>query len=98
MRALDRIAILMTVLASAEVAGGQQPSTRVLTCETISLARPGYGVAYRGEAKNGDYRFTATIPTGLTGWGAAPVAPFHGFAGRLENVADDAFVTAYGRF
>jgi hypothetical protein len=41
----------------------------------------GIGVAYKGTVRNDDYRFEATIPDGLVGWGGvAPNAPFHGFA------------------
>ncbi len=51
-----------------------------VTCEDLTLARPQQGVAYRGIVRNSDYRFTATIPDGTTGWGAGTSAPFHGFA------------------
>ena len=51
----------------------------ILTCEQVSLARPGRGVAYKGTVRNSDYRFSATIPDGLEGWGAGENAPFHGF-------------------
>jgi hypothetical protein len=37
------------------------------------------GVPYKGTIRNTDYRFSATVPNNLTGWGAAPGAPFHGF-------------------
>ena len=50
------------------------------TCEKVSLARPGMGVSYKGTVRNSDYRFSATVPDGLEGWGAGGNAPFHGFA------------------
>jgi hypothetical protein len=59
--------------------GEQVADQAVLTCEKVSLARPGRGVAYKGTVRNSDYRFSATIPDGLEGWGAGQNAPFHGF-------------------
>lgn len=56
---------------------GQQPA---LSCDKVSRARPGSGVAYKGTVRNSDYRFSATIPDGSVGWGSAQSAPFHGFA------------------
>lgn len=52
----------------------------ISTCEQQTLAQPGIGVSYKGTVRNDDYRFSATIPDGLLGWGAAPNAPFHGFS------------------
>lgn len=52
----------------------------VLSCAGSTLARPLRGVAYTGLVTNSDYRFSTQLPEGLTGWGAAPNAPFHGFA------------------
>jgi hypothetical protein len=57
----------------------------VATCEQETLARPGFGVSYRGTVRNDDYRFSATIPDGLVGWGAAPSAPFHGFSIFIDH-------------
>lgn len=48
-------------------------------CAVLSNSRPGYGEAYRGRVANSDYGFSAQIPSGMTGWGAGPGAPFHGF-------------------
>jgi len=58
---------------------GRSQDEPVKTCTAISLSRPGFGVAYRGPVKNDDYGLIADVPSGLTGWGADPVAPFHGF-------------------
>ena len=43
------------------------------------------GVAYKGRVRNSDYRFSATIPDGLEGWGAGKNAPFHGFVFYLSS-------------
>jgi len=52
----------------------------IQTCDSITLARPGVGVAYKGTVRNDDYGVKIDIPGGLTGWGGvAPEAPFHGF-------------------
>ncbi len=56
----------------------REPS--ISTCDLETLAQPGIGVSYIGTVHNDDYRFSATIPDGLVGWGAAPNAPFHGFS------------------
>lgn len=57
----------------------------VKTCGALSLSMPGSGVAYRGVVQNDDYQLRVEIPRGLTGWGAARVAPFHGFMIPLGN-------------
>jgi hypothetical protein len=62
-----------------------QAREQPLTCAAISLARPGAGVPYRGNIHNADYRFSAIIPNSLTGWGAGPTAPFHGFVIYLSD-------------
>jgi hypothetical protein len=64
---------------SALLHGEDLPNPTARTCGEITLAHPGMGVAYKGTVKNSDYRFSAMIPDGLVGWGAAPSAPFHGF-------------------
>jgi hypothetical protein len=51
----------------------------ILTCDTITLGRQGKGIEYKGTVQNSDYRFSATLPDHLVGWGAGPTAPFHGF-------------------
>jgi len=72
-------AICALLCSSAFHEGSNSLYASVFTCDKLSLARPGYGVAYKGVVRNSDYRFSATIPDGLVGWGAAPNAPFHGF-------------------
>jgi hypothetical protein len=48
--------------------------------------RPHIGIAYRGEVSSDDYRFSAHIPDGLTGWGGVGQgAPFHGFTIFLDS-------------
>ena len=60
----------------------------VYTCDKISLARPGVGVAYKGTIRNSDYGFSATVPHGLVGWGGVyESAPFHGFMIYLNHEA-----------
>jgi hypothetical protein len=54
--------------------------SQVQGCEGYTNAQPGNGVPYRGKVRNSDYGLTVEIPAGQTGWGAAPEAPFHGFA------------------
>src|SRR5208283_2960375 len=57
-------------LYSSGLSRGQQlSSATALTCDKLSLARPGYGVAYKGVVRNSDYRFSATIPDDLVGLG-----------------------------
>jgi len=75
-----RILMPALFLASAACVAAQGlQSGQVKTCPQISLARPGFGASYRGAVRNDDYKLSLTIPDGLTGWGADPVAPFHGF-------------------
>jgi hypothetical protein len=70
---------LIVVVSTACIAAQSPRSGQVKTCSQISLARPGFGVSYSGVVRNDDYKFSLTVPEGLTGWGADPVAPFHGF-------------------
>jgi len=56
-----------------------QRTAGISTCEQVTQARPGFGVSYKDTVRNSDYELSATVPEGLIGWGAAPVAPFHGF-------------------
>jgi hypothetical protein len=63
----------------------QVRAENVVTCDQVSLARPGHGAAYRGTVKNSDYGLSAAIPREFTGWGAAIGAPFHGFIIYLDN-------------
>lgn len=79
--------VFILACAACPAAQGHQPEP-VRTCSQISLVRPGFGAAYRGAVGNDDYKFTLTIPEGLVGWGADPVAPFHGFTIFLPSGDD----------
>jgi len=80
------LAFTIALLGAGGAAMGQEATSfSVVTCDTISLARPGSGTSYIGSIDNSDYRFSAVIPNGLTAWGAGPVAPFHGFVFFLNN-------------
>ena len=62
---------------------GQPPGT--VTCRQATLTRPNLGVAYRGTVTNEDYKLSATVPEGDTGWGGvAADAPFQGFTIFLD--------------
>jgi hypothetical protein len=67
------------------LAASAQSKLPPLACDALTRAHPGNGVAYSGTVTNDDYRLTLTIPDGLTGWGAAPHAPFHGFSIFLDG-------------
>jgi hypothetical protein len=84
MNMTKHLAILAAALSGVAV-GQQVPSAKVQRCETLSLSRPGKGVAYKGEVVNSDYRFSGKIPAGLVGWGAGFDAPFHGFTVYLKS-------------
>jgi hypothetical protein len=56
----------------------------VNTCRSISLARPAEGSPFTGIVHNASYGFDAALPAGMTGWGAAKGAPFHGFVIFLD--------------
>jgi hypothetical protein len=71
---------LLSVFRPAVLQCQHASDQAIFTCEQETLARPGVGVSYKGTVRNEDYRFSATIPDGLVGWGAAPNAPFHGFS------------------
>ena len=75
-----KVARLLLILSSAQAGAAD-----VWTCSGVSLAGPGNGVPYKGTIRNSDYRFTARIPIGLTGWGAGSSAPFTGFIVYLSN-------------
>jgi hypothetical protein len=76
-------ALGVPVFALAQTAG----NGRTMTCQEVSGARPGSGVAYKNQVENADYGFVAKIPDGLTAWGAGPGAPFHGFIIYLNQKA-----------
>jgi len=81
MRRINGLVVTSVMLFSPAILQCQRPADPpISTCDKETLARPGFGVSYKGVVRNDDYQFSATIPEGLAGWGAAPVAPFHGFA------------------
>ena len=84
------VTIGLAVLSGATVANQKNSATSdIETCRSIVISSPrGNGVSYRGTVRNSDYRFTAVIPPGLTGWGAGESAPFHGFIVYLDNDDD----------
>lgn len=85
-RQASRLILTLVMLCNSGILRGQRPADpSVSTCDQESLARPGYGVAYRGTVRSDDYRFSVIIPEGLVGWGAAPAAPFHGFTIYLSH-------------
>ncbi len=86
---------LTASMLPASVLGQGPPAGNAQTCDTISLARPGNGVSYRGEVRNSDYRFSATIPDDLVGWGAGLGAPFHGFTIYMGGKPNEASCIAF---
>ena len=86
MRMFRPVFILLVCTACVGAQGSR--SVPVKTCSQISLARPGLGASYRGTLRIDDYKLAFTIPQGLTGWGADPVAPFHGFTIFLASDDD----------
>jgi hypothetical protein len=80
LRQLSLVATFVAVSAPASSGGLTPHRSDVLTCAAATSAEPKHGVAYEGVVTNDDYHFSAVIPNGLTGWGAASNAPFHGFA------------------
>jgi hypothetical protein len=73
------IIFVVCFLCSAEVLGQARNADAVSTCDSLSSSPAGVGARYEGTIRNLDYRFAATIPSGLVGWGASQGAPFHGF-------------------
>jgi hypothetical protein len=67
-------------------------TSQVAACGSITNAQPGNGVAYRGTVRNSGYGLSVQIPSGQTGWGAAPEAPFHGFAIFLPDQAEGCII------
>jgi hypothetical protein len=78
--------ILVAPLLSCAAQASENSAPTVKACRDLSLARVGYGVAYRGKVNNSDYGLRLVIPPNLVGWGAADVAPFHGFTIFLPSV------------
>jgi hypothetical protein len=82
MRQVSRLllSILMVLSLTTGQAKAEDSPSQLDTCGSLTLTRPGMGIAYRGTVRNSDYQFRVTIPPELTGWsGVAPEAPFHGF-------------------
>lgn len=80
MRQLLRLAFGLFVFLFLGISGTYVSASQVQGCDGYTNAQPGHGVAYKGTLRNSDYGLTVQIPPGQTGWGAAPEAPFHGFA------------------
>jgi hypothetical protein len=70
---------------SFRLSAQDQSEPELQTCERMYPGQPGEGVAYKGTVSNSDYRFSATLPGGLTGWGSGSGAPFHGFVMFLND-------------
>jgi len=82
MRATASLYLLFALLGSPLLCAAgtsKWEAAPVVPCTSVSLASPGRGVSYRGTVRNDDYGLTLVVPPNLTGWGAADVAPFHGF-------------------
>lgn len=76
--------LMLVSIASHGVAAITSEPT-ILDCAETG-PRSGIGHAFVGKVHNDDYKFTALIPSGLTGWtGTAESAPFHGFKFYLDN-------------
>lgn len=80
MQRLIRFGLATFVFLLLEISGTYGAPSQVQGCDGFTNAQPGHGVAYKGTLRNSDYGLTVKIPPGQTGWGAAPEAPFHGFA------------------
>lgn len=81
MQSSSALIIALLSLAAPPVLRVQESGNAAVSrCEQETLARPGFGASYKGKVRNDDYGFSATIPDGYVGWGAAPNAPFHGFS------------------
>jgi len=87
---LHRMFGLVVIIIAASAAEGQLPrptsSSDVITCAQATETQPYAGTRFEGYVSNSDYRFSALIPRGLTGWtGVAERAPFHGFSIFLDD-------------
>jgi hypothetical protein len=74
MNAFHHLFLVFAVQVSAAAA-----ISPVVKCRDVSSAHSGSGVPYHGTVDNDDYGLRLVLPRGLTGWGAAPISPFHGF-------------------
>jgi hypothetical protein len=79
-RAALTVAALLLCVESSIARETYGATSKAGICESITNSKSGTGVAYRGTLRNSDYGISLQIPSGQTGWGAAPEAPFHGFA------------------
>lgn len=81
LRAIWSTVMVICLLCGIDLVGQvSQAFENISICDTVVLSSPrGKGVSYKGTVRNSDYQFSAVIPPGLTGWGAGPGAPFHGF-------------------
>ena len=79
----------LLMLMPGVLSGGSQlfrQTPNVVTCSQVTLTEPTLGVAYRAAVSNDDYKLSAAIPKGYTGWGGvAANAPFHGFTIFLDQ-------------
>jgi hypothetical protein len=83
-----KLGILLLFFSMYAIAAQETRPGGAQTCAQVSLARRGFGASYQGTVRNDDYKFRVTIPEGLKGWGADPVAPFHGFTVFLPSEGD----------
>lgn len=71
---------------SAQAGSISERQQQVISCEQVTLSKPGLGRAFQGNIKNDDYAFSVEIPAGLIGWdGVDQMAPFHGFTIFLDS-------------
>ena len=81
--------VRLIMLSANMMLGGLQlvaQTPKIVTCGQATLTKPEVGVAYRNDVTIDDYKFFATVPKGLTGWGGvAANAPFHGFTIFLDR-------------
>jgi hypothetical protein len=84
-KAVPTVIVLMLLAECGVLKPAYGATAQVQVCDSITNAQPGTGVAYRGTVRNSDYGLTVQIPAGQIAWGAAPEAPFHGFAIFLSD-------------
>lgn len=84
-KAAPTVIVLMLLAECGLLKPAYGATDQVQVCDSITNAQPGTGVAYRGTVRNSDYGLTVLIPAGQIAWGAAPEAPFHGFAIFLSD-------------
>lgn len=72
-------AVSLTILATGLASRPNAIPSAVQDCASLTGALPGHGMPNHGRVRIDPYHVTVTVPKGLTGWGSAPDAPFHGF-------------------